>query len=97
MTKWRLEERNSRPVRSSQLITTWGVGSIQSFPNDDSFMLLGLDAWEYLFSNPEEFDQERLKEHIIIENRLARRLKVRNFRKPIIFDSKNPRHQDMIF
>ncbi len=90
MTKWRLEERNSRPVRSSQLITTWGVGSIQSFPNDDSFMLLGLDAWEYLFSNPEEFDQERLKEHIIIENRLARRLKVRNFRKPIIFDSKNP-------
>ncbi|MBT5251325.1 MAG: hypothetical protein HOL62_01285 [Candidatus Marinimicrobia bacterium] len=90
MNRWRKEERNNRPVRSSQLITTWGIGSIQSFPNDDSFMLLGLDAWEYLFSNPQEFDMDRLKEHTIIENRLARRLRVRSFRKPIIFNSKEP-------
>lgn len=90
MSKWRVEEKNDKPVRSSQLITTWGIGSIQSFPNDESFMLLGLDAWEYLFSNPHEFNRDRLQEHTIIENRLARRLNVHSFRKPILFNSKIP-------
>ena len=90
MTKWKIKKKNNRPVRSSQLITTWGIGSIQSFPNDESYMLLGLDAWDFLFSNPDNFDKDRLKEHTIIENRLARRLNVRSFRKPIIFDEDNP-------
>ena len=83
-------QQNTRPVRSSQLITTWGIGSVQPFPNDDSFMLLGLDAWDFYYSNDEFFNTEKLKEHTIIENRLARRLNVKNFRKPIIFDENNP-------
>lgn len=75
--------KNKRPVRSSQLITTWGIGSIQSFPNDDSFMLLGLDAWNFMYN---KMTDERRREHIIYEPRLARRLNVKSFRKPIIFD-----------
>ena len=78
---------NNRPVRSSQLITTWGIGSVQPFPNDDSFMLLGLDAWQHIY---ESFDNKTLSEHIIKESRLARRLGVKNFRKPAIYDSNNP-------
>ena len=84
MTQWfKSSNKNKRPVRSSQLITTWGIGSIQSFPNNDSFMLLGLDAWNYLY---EQIDHKKIQEHTIIEPRLARRLKVKDFRKPLIFD-----------
>lgn len=75
--------KNKRPVRSSQLITTWGVGSIQSFPNDDSFMLLGLDLWDLMYNN---MNSDRRKQHLIDEPRLARRLNVTSFRKPIMFD-----------
>lgn len=61
---------NDRPkARQSQLVTTYGVGSL--FPaGDQSFMICGIDAWDEQWSPPVE------------EPRLARSLGVHTFRAP---------------
>ncbi|WP_167051353.1 DUF1998 domain-containing protein [Salinibacterium sp. ZJ77] len=61
---------NDRPkARQSQLVTTYGVGSL--FPaGDQSLMICGIDEWDERFS-PE-----------VEEPRLARSLGVRTFRSP---------------
>lgn len=74
-----------KPIRRSQLISPWGVGSICNFPNDESLMVCGLDAWENEFSTldgPEEFK--------IIEERLQQRLGVSHFRQPPDFRRPSP-------
>ncbi len=66
-----------RPVRRSQLISPWGIGNIVNFPNDESLMVCGLDAWEAFYSlaqNP--------KEYVFNEERLQKRLNVQEFRFP---------------
>lgn len=66
-----------RPIRRSQLISPWGIGQMINFPKDESLMVVGLDMWEELFKScdsPEEF--------IITEERLAKRLGVKDFRLP---------------
>jgi len=61
-----------------QLITPWGVGSMVNFPHDETLMVCGLDAWENVYRQA----RDGYHEFIIREERLERRLGVRNFRRP---------------
>ena len=63
---------NKNPVRRSQLISPWGIGSIIPFPGDESLMIAGLDRWTY--TNEEEF--------IIRDDRLQKRLGVEALKLP---------------
>jgi hypothetical protein len=66
-----------KPIRRSQLISPWGVGQMINFPKDESLMVLGLDMWEDKFRTISEIDEFK-----ITEERLAKRLGVRDFRLP---------------
>ena len=68
---------NKRPIRRSQLISPWGVGSIANFRNDESLMVAGLDAW-----NEGCYSGSDIKEFIINETRLCKRLSVNELRLP---------------
>lgn len=70
----------NKPVRRSQLISPWGVGQMINFPKDESLMVAGLDLWELKFR---ELDRSKsLDEFIVEEERLAKRLRIKNFRLP---------------
>lgn len=77
-----------RPVRRSQLISPWGIGSMVDFPRDESLMICGLDAWDRAV-------EDCLPEFKIIEERLQKRLGVDHFRLPPDFRIPGPgvRHQ----
>ena len=62
-----------KPMRRSQLISPWGVGAIVPFPEDESLMIAGLDMWQ--FGNDKS-------EFIIKDERLERRLGVKELRRP---------------
>lgn len=66
-----------KPIRRSQLISPWGVGQMINFPKDESLMVLGLDMWEEKFRTISELDEFK-----VTEERLAKRLGVRDFRLP---------------
>lgn len=68
-----------RPIRRSALISPWGVGAIVPFPNDESLMIAGLDAWRYNDTKP----------FIIKDERLTKRLGVSELRWPPDFRKKN--------
>ncbi len=70
---------SKRPMRRSALIGPWGVGAIVPFPNDESLMIAGLDAWQYNDS----------KQFIIKDNRLTKRLGVSELRWPPDFRENN--------
>ncbi len=69
-----------KPIRRSQLISPWGVGQMINFPKDESLMVAGLDLWEMKFRELER--SKSLDEFIVEEERLAKRLRVKNFRLP---------------
>jgi hypothetical protein len=70
----------NKPIRRSQLISPWGVGQMINFPKDESLMVAGLDLWELKFRELER--SKSLDEFIVEEERLAKRLRVKNFRLP---------------
>lgn len=70
---------SKRPMRRSALIGPWGVGAIVPFPNDESLMIAGLDAWRY--NAPKPF--------IIKDLRLTKRLGVSELRWPPDFRENN--------
>lgn len=70
----------NKPIRRSQLISPWGVGQMINFPKDESLMVAGLDLWELKFRDLER--SKTLDEFIVEEERLAKRLRVKNFRLP---------------
>ncbi len=64
-----------KPIRRSQLISPWGIGSMIDFPGDESLMVCGLDAWPFAKEEcPIDFKFE--------EERLQVRLRVNHFRLP---------------
>jgi len=67
------------PIRRSQLISPWGIGAIVPFPNDQSLMIAGLDAWRY----------HNEKEYLVKDERLITRLGVKELRLPPDFKDKN--------
>lgn len=77
-----------KPIRRSQLISPWGVGSIVPFPEDESLMIAGLDMWQ--FGNDES-------EFIIKDERLVKRLGIKELRKPPDFrDTKSDKKNALI-
>jgi len=62
-----------KPIRRAQLISPWGVGAIVPFPEDESLMIAGLDMWT--FGNDKS-------EFIIKDERLVKRLGVKELRRP---------------
>lgn len=74
-----------KPIRRNQLISPWGIGSIVNFPNDETLMVAGLDAWEEVYR--QAYDKN---EFIVHEERLARRLGVDHFRLPPDYRSAGP-------
>jgi len=72
-------EYSKRPMRRSALIGPWGVGAIVPFPNDESLMIAGLDAWRYQNEKP----------FIIRDERLTKRLGVKELRWPPDFRKQN--------
>lgn len=70
---------SNKPMRRSALIGPWGVGAIVPFPNDESLMIAGLDMWRYNKTAP----------FLIKDERLQRRLGVRELRWPPDFREKN--------
>lgn len=61
----------NRKIRRSQLISPWGVGAIIPFPNEESLIVSGIDAWK----NDEP-------KYYIKDERLAKRLRVNQLRWP---------------
>ena len=62
-----------KPIRRAQLISPWGVGAIVPFPEDEALMIAGLDMWR--FGNDKT-------EFIIKDERLVKRLGVKELRRP---------------
>jgi hypothetical protein len=73
----KLNYASKKPIRRSQLISPWGVGQMINFPKDESLMVLGLDMWEEKFRTISELDEFK-----VTEERLAKRLGVKEFRLP---------------
>lgn len=74
-----------KPIRRSQLISPWGVGQMINFPKDESLMVVGLDMWEEKFRTISELDEFK-----VTEERLAKRLGVKEFRLPPDFRDPGP-------
>ena len=71
---------STKPMRRSQLMSPWGVGSIVPFPGDESLMIAGLDMWDYR-SDSNAF--------LIKDERLQKRLGVKQLRWPPDFRDKD--------
>lgn len=80
---------NEKNIRSSQLVSTFGIGQITNFPNDVSVLIGGINLWEEEFEarNRAEgnMNWDALKLH---EPRLQRALKVKYFVKPFEYRKK---------
>lgn len=74
-----------KPIRRTQLISPWGVGQMINFPKDESLMVVGLDMWEEKFRTISELDEFK-----VTEERLAKRLGVKEFRLPPDFRDPGP-------
>ncbi|MCC7379995.1 MAG: DUF1998 domain-containing protein [Chitinophagaceae bacterium] len=74
-----------KPIRRLQLISPWGVGQMINFPKDESLMVFGLDMWEEKFRTITELDEFK-----VTEERLAKRLGVKEFRLPPDFRDPGP-------
>lgn len=77
---------SKNPYRRAQLITTFGVGALNTTPNGTSVICCGLDHW---FENTSGIDPN---EFIIREWRLEKQLNVSEFRLPPDFRSR-PRNR----
>lgn len=67
----------SRPIRRSQAISPFGIGSLVDFPGPESLIHAGLDAWPFNESDPSHREFK-----VDDEKRLARRLNVAYFVQP---------------
>lgn len=68
-------------LRRDSLISPWGIGAIVPFPNDESFIIAGIDHWFKEFSNKAEFE--------IKDPRLSRQLHDYKFYLPPDYREKN--------
>ena len=73
-------------IRSSQVISPFGIGQIVNFPGEQSYMICGLNLWDNVLkaknATGSKIDEAELT---INEPRLQELLNVRFFRKPLPF------------
>lgn len=73
-------------LRSSQLLSPFGVGQIVNFPGEQSYMICGLDLWDNMLRIRKDSGGKINKEEFTIrESRLERLLNVTGFVKPFPF------------
>lgn len=75
----------NRNIRLGQLLSPFGIGQLVNFPNDETLMVCGLDAWDDMINHRKQnagFDHIDLSEFEIREPRLEALLGVSKFRKP---------------
>lgn len=73
-----------RPIRRTQIISPFGVGAMVDFPGPVTLIHAGLDAWQF-----DEGNHEHKEFKIVDEYRLAKRLNVNFFVKPMDFRTKD--------
>ncbi len=81
---------NNKNVRSSQLLSPFGVGQIINFPKEVSYMVCGLNLWdEKIAQRKAQAGYNNIEEAAlrINEPRLQKLLNVEYFVKPFIFSS----------
>ncbi len=70
-------------IRSSQLITPFGIGQLVNFPGEQSYIIGGLDLWDSLLQIREATGGQIDKnEFLIHESRLENLLRVQYFYRP---------------
>ena len=70
-------------IRSSQVISPFGIGQIVNFPGEQSYMICGLNLWDNILKTKKETGTKIDEaEFTIYEPRLQRLLDVKYFRKP---------------
>lgn len=75
----------NRNIRLGQLISPFGIGQLVNFPNDETLMVCGLDAWDEMIDSRIQnagIDHIDLSEFEIREPRLEQLLGVSRFIKP---------------
>ena len=75
----------NRNIRLGQLLSPFGIGQLVNFPNDETLMVCGLDAWDEMIVHRIQnagSDHIDLSEFEIREPRLEQLLGVSRFRKP---------------
>lgn len=75
----------NRNIRLGQLLTPFGVGQMVNFPNDETLMICGLDAWDEVVIRRMQnagIDHIDRSEFEIREPRLEQLLGVNGFRQP---------------
>lgn len=78
----------NRNIRLGQLLSPFGIGQLVNFPNDETLMICGLDAWDEMVEQRIQnvgHDRIDLSEFEIREPRLEQLLGVNRFRKPFPF------------
>lgn len=74
---------NQKNIRSSQLVSTFGIGQIMNFPNDVSVLIGGLNLWKQEFDARQRAEGNmNWEEFKINEPRLQRALRVKYFIRP---------------
>lgn len=73
-------------IRSSQLISPFGIGQIVNFPGEQSYMICGLNLWDKAIESRKAMGaQIDENDFTFNEARLQNLLNVQSFRKPIPF------------
>ena len=80
--------KNDNPIRTSQLIRPFGVGSLYVTKEGAGLIACGLDHW-YKSFNGASRNKDELEEFLIYEWRLQRQLNVSHFRSPPEFREKD--------
>lgn len=78
----------NRNIRLGQLLSPFGIGQLVNFPNDETLMICGLDAWDEMIDHRIQnagIDHIDLTEFEISEPRLEQLLGVSRFIKPFPF------------
>lgn len=73
------DKNNLGPLRRNSLLGPYGVGAIVPFPEDETYMVAGLDAWRY--NDPGDFR--------VNDERLQKWLRVNELRLPPDYRKKN--------
>lgn len=79
------KKEKNRNIRLGQLLSPFGIGQLVNFPDDETLMVCGLDAWDNILAQRAQNagdDHIDLSEFEIHEPRLEQLLGVNGFRKP---------------
>lgn len=76
----------SNNIRSSQILSPFGIGQIVNFPDEQSYMICGLHLWDDMLEARRSMGgQIDEREFTIRESRLEKLLDVQKFKKPFPF------------